>query len=358
MRKLRRALALTAAAACMAAATLLAPSAGGSTQPPSAGAQRAVVIELRDAHAEAAREFWTRARMRSARPYPMPSRAGGPDAAPSALQSAGEPRLVPGATPSGEVVGSDDIAQSPANASATAYAYPYPYTRTKVLTSYNAYPWRAVGKLFFVQNGGSFVCSAAAVQNAPGNKTIVWTAGHCVSDGQGHADTSAVFVPAYKNGNAPFGTFPATHLFTTHEWHNQSDFRYDFAALRVDKNAAGKTLYSKTGKLGFATNLSRVQHWNSFGYPAASPFTGELMINCQGSHALDDTTMGSPATIGIGCDMTGGSSGGPWIVAFGRGNYVNGVNSYGYVDEPEAMYSPFHGTGANQLRCMAAGTTC
>ena len=35
-------------------------------------------------------------------------------------------------------------------------------------------------------------------------------------------------------------------------------------------------------------------------------------------------------TIGVGCDMTGGSSGGPWILGLGRGNYINGLISYGY----------------------------
>lgn len=353
VRKSRRALALTAAAACLAAATLYSPPAGGSTPKPRAGERAVVGHVLPKTRASAALEYWTPARMKAARPYPAPARAGAPDAVAPASQPSGSPRSIAGSAPSGETVDAA-ASQSPAGPSPMGYSYPFPFTRTNVLTNYKVYPWKAVGKLFFVQNGGSFVCSGSAVQNAPGTKVVVWTAGHCVSDGAGHFDSQAVFVPAYKNGSAPFGQFPATGLFTTSAWHTSADLRYDLGSIRVGKNANGQTLYSKTGKLGFAYNQSRVQHWNSFGYPAASPFNGQLMVNCQGSHAVDDGSFGAPATIGIGCDMTGGSSGGPWILKFGTQNLVNGLNSYGYNTQPLAMYSPYFDSTANAVRCLAA----
>jgi hypothetical protein len=46
--------------------------------------------------------------------------------------------------------------------------------------------------------------------------------------------------------------------------------------------------------------------------------------------------------MGIGCDMTGGSSGGGWTV----GNTVYSVNSYGYSNRPNVMYGPYQGTVA------------
>jgi hypothetical protein len=117
------------------------------------------------------------------------------------------------------------------------------------------------------------------------------------------------------------------------------------------------------GSLGFAWNQPRVQHYNDFGYPAANPFSGAWMVTCQGSHAYDDITIGSnppaaaPAPFAIGCDMTGGSSGGPFIMSFKNGNFINGHNDYKYVNPalPLAMFSPYIDTQANQVRCVAAG---
>ena len=41
--------------------------------------------------------------------------------------------------------------------------------------------------------------------------------------------------------------------------------------------------------------------------------------------------------MGIGCDMTGGSSGGGWIV----GGNLYSVNSYGYSNQPDVMFGPY-----------------
>ena len=52
----------------------------------------------------------------------------------------------------------------------------------------------------------------------------------------------------------------------------------------------------------------------------------------------------------IGCDMTGGSSGGGWLV----GNNVYSVNSYGYLTEPNVMYGPYQGAAAQSLYSSAS----
>ena len=66
--------------------------------------------------------------------------------------------------------------------------------------------------------------------------------------------------------------------------------------------------------------------------------------------------------MGIGCDMTSGSSGGPWVTMWRRGSYINSVNSYRYTStQPLAMYGPYLDILANQVRCAAAtggSTTC
>ena len=51
----------------------------------------------------------------------------------------------------------------------------------------------------------------------------------------------------------------------------------------------------------------------------------------------------------MGSDLTGGSSGGPWIISYGLpgqvagggSNYINGHNDWKWNTEPEAMVSPY-----------------
>jgi hypothetical protein len=50
--------------------------------------------------------------------------------------------------------------------------------------------------------------------------------------------------------------------------------------------------------------------------------------------------------------MTGGSSGGGWIV----GSSVYSVNSYGYATLPNVMFGPYQGSVAQSLYTQAASS--
>jgi hypothetical protein len=125
---------------------------------------------------------------------------------------------------------------------------------------------------------------------------------------------------------------------------------------KLNNRADGTRIQQVVGALGFMANVPRSQHWNTFGYPAAAPFDGQTLNTCQAGHGTDDT-IGTPEPVGIGCDMTGGSSGGPWVLDFKRlnddGNYLNGVNSYGYSSLPNVMFSPYFGDAFLNLRAYA-----
>jgi V8-like Glu-specific endopeptidase len=57
---------------------------------------------------------------------------------------------------------------------------------SEVSTDYTQYPYRTVGKVFFTKDDGRrFSCSAAVI--ASENRSVVWTAGHCVAE-QGEED--------------------------------------------------------------------------------------------------------------------------------------------------------------------------
>jgi V8-like Glu-specific endopeptidase len=224
------------------------------------------------------------------------------------------------------------------------------------------YPYKTIGVLYFTQGAGNYRCSAATTVSP--NRRLIWTAGHCVAAGDGATwSTNVLFVPAYKFGVAlPYGTWAGCQLATRTAWFNNAELGEDLGAVKACDRAGDIRVQDVVGSLGFAWNQSRVQLWNDFGYPAAAPFDGKWLTTCQASHAVDDPTQGTPSTIGIGCDMTGGCSGGPWILKFvrtkaGAQNYLNGLNSYKYINpaQPLAMYGPYFGQEAADLRTAAIG---
>jgi hypothetical protein len=80
----------------------------------------------------------------------------------------------------------------------------------------------------------------------------------------------------------------------------------------------------------------------AFGYPAANPkYEGNKdLIYCAGRTFEDQ--FAANATWGMACDMTGGSSGGPWLGAFDEATGVGtltSLNSYGYGGS-QAMFGP------------------
>jgi len=64
----------------------------------------------------------------------------------------------------------------------------------------------------------------------------------------------------------------------------------------------------------------------SYGYPADDPFDGSQLLVCRAKAKKGDPFYTNlKSVLGIGCDMTGGSSGGPWVSS----RDIVSVNSYG-----------------------------
>jgi len=223
---------------------------------------------------------------------------------------------------------------------------PLPWTSQEVTTAYTSAPTRTHGKVFFTLGGVDYVCSGTALLS--GNKSVVWTAGHCVNEGPGDFATNWEFVPAYKDGTAPLGVYVAENLYTSNAWGNSGDFSYDFGAAVVAP-AGGTALTDRVGGRGISFNYNRSQNYVSYGYPAAPPFTGERLWTCSSPLQTSDNGA-SPATMGIGCDMTGGSSGGGWIV----GSNLYSENSYGYDNQPNVMFGPYLDSVAQSVYNAAA----
>jgi hypothetical protein len=219
---------------------------------------------------------------------------------------------------------------------------------TQVSPPYTSQPTSTNGKVFFTDDGLNYVCSGTALLS--GNKSVVWTAGHCVHDGATNFHTNWTFVPAYADGTRPYGTWTARTLLTTNGWASNGDFSFDNGAAVVSTNA-GSALTDVVGGRNIAFNSPRNQQYAAHGYPAGPPFNGQRLWVCNSPLAYDDTSA-NPPTMGINCDMTGGSSGGGWIA----GGSVASVNSYGYSTLPNVMFGPYQGSVSQSLYTQAAGS--
>jgi V8-like Glu-specific endopeptidase len=192
-------------------------------------------------------------------------------------------------------------------------------------------PLTAHGKVFFSDGGANYVCSGTALE---GN--VVWTAGHCVNEGPGGYYTNFMFVPAYIDGAAPLGKFPASTLLTTGGWRLTGQFGVDVGAAIPSTNATGQTLDQAVVERTPVFNSSRAQSYSAYGYPAARPFNGRRMRVCNTAWSRNDTSA-TPDTMGVPCDMTGGSSGGGWVTSSGQ---VASVVSYGYASLKNVLFGP------------------
>lgn len=175
-------------------------------------------------------------------------------------------------------------------------------------------------------------------------------------------DSFAEFIPAYNGAAAnfdPFGIFVATSFSTTSNWLNSGDISVDEGAMQVGTNGSGQTLGQAVGWDGFAWNWSTSENFTAFGYPVASPYRGNFMVEDIASTAssLNLGGQGQPL-IGIGNPMTGGSSGGAWDVDWSasNGGFIDGHNDYKLNAQPLAMYSPYQGTLSNTVRCFGASS--
>lgn len=295
---------------------------------------------------------WTKAEMLAAKPYPMPQAKTLAQPSISTTGATGPAGSVAAGGPANSLaqIMGDEVVSEPNVSTLAAYGYPPPFTRQdlrNITSPYNRAPFNKIGKLFFYQNGGSYVCSASVIGNSYTSHAII-TAGHCINDGAGHWSYNMVFVPAYNNGNAPYGQW--TIIYSTERaftaWVSGGNLARDVAGAKLNK-LGGYTITQKLGWMGFAWNYSRVNAWWQIGYPQASPFTGAWMIACQASYAYDSPFGTTPKPMGVGCDQTGGTSGGPWVLKIGAGDYTNSVQSHRRTGYNNELFGPYFDTAVH-----------
>lgn len=211
-----------------------------------------------------------------------------------------------------------------------------------------ATPQPTLGKVFFTLGGANYVCSGTATNS--GNGDVVTTAGHCLNEGPGAYATNFAFVPAYDNGSRPYGTWVAETLLTTTQWKNSGDFNYDVGFAVMAENTSGQSLTQVVGGRQIGFDLGYRLPFESYGYPAASPYDGQRLWKCSGTSTTD--TFGGSMDHGLPCSMTGGSSGGGWFT----NGVLNSVNSFKYNADPNTMYGPYFGSTVRSVYTTAAAS--
>lgn len=222
---------------------------------------------------------------------------------------------------------------------------PYgPFQRWTVFDSITTYPKSTHGRLFFSFGSSNFSCSATVI-----NRSTLITAGHCNHDGNQTWATNRLFCPNWRNGqHSTRGCWPVIASKTSAGWRNNGDPDYDYACLITSTTGTkiANSVGNVTGWMGRAWNFSHRQQEQTFGYPAGAPFNGSrLMTTASPEWYSYHFRSGGQISKLIGSDLTGGSSGGSWVLGWHRSgheiadtdgsmatdpgsNWVNGVNSH------------------------------
>lgn len=288
--------------------------------------------------------FWTPARYAAARPLPgaraltseeiaaaAADFAGGDEAAAVESVAGAAPLLRTSelATRLYEPRGETREATITAPASGTA-KQPFTSAPLVPISADQSYPYMTVGRFYLTIGSSTFYCSAAAIR-----PRLVITAGSCVHQGTGGSAgfyDNFQFVPAFRDGAAPFGTWDYNYVVVSTTWSaggGRLPNAADYALLEMDDQTVGGVLHrlgEVTGYLGYQTLALKSNHVHILGYTT-------IFDNGTRIHQV---TSGSPKAAGqntmqYGGDLRGGSPGGPWIQNFGpnaAAARIVGVTSY------------------------------
>jgi hypothetical protein len=269
------------------------------------------------------RDYWNPERMRDAQPLDL--EAGGKSATVTATAAAAEPDQ--------EIPASLDT----------------------------IYPYRIHGRLFLRYGNIDASCSATVVTSF--SRDLILTAGHCVSMPTAAGPFWAInvtFVPGYRDGVRPFGSWPATILGTTTQWGLEGDLSFDLGAINLAPGPGG-LIQDALGSRGVAFNRTARSYggkvFQVFGYPAdPQPFyNGERPILCNSPFAGFE-----PFTVSVKiapCHQQEGASGGGWVLP---GGLVNSVTSHsgcpGLNPACTTISGTYLGDTAFKLWASSAGT--
>ena len=209
------------------------------------------------------------------------------------------------------------------------------------------------------------VCSASLI-----GRSLLLTAAHCVHEyGQGRAGwaNKVQFVPAKDDSSEPYSFFESTQFLIPISYFEGTDTcdssapgivcNNDIALVALDNNSSGQQAGDLVGYYGYGWNnysfsTPSSSFTNAFGnnlfaaitqlgYPGSHDAGLKMQINtAYGSYVAQNDLQNT----WLGSAMTGGSSGGPWLVNLGQNasgadygtssarDIVVGETSWGFTD--------------------------
>ncbi|MCI0347235.1 MAG: hypothetical protein L0221_17625 [Chloroflexi bacterium] len=216
------------------------------------------------------------------------------------------------------------------------------------------------GRVLFRLSGVDYICSASVVDDgADATYAVIVTAAHCIYDEVADVfATNWVYYPSfdtsptYTCAQSTYGCWSARALvvhrgYAQEESFNGTTVQFDwgFAVVRTGGHTGTTQLDASLGSYAIDTSVLTQgpnPGW-AFGYPAAGKYHGLDLTYCKGAVGTDPYN--DDKNWRLGCDMTGGSSGGPWLKdtndpgTLATEGTVFSVNSYGY-NGVKAMHGP------------------
>lgn len=365
-------------AALLIASTGLAVAQQADDGPPS----KNLVTEGQQSVA-AALAYWTEERMRNAVPaLPEMQEFKLGQSTGSLLKSAstadGKPTLVPGWDPSSGLAQPEAGAlivseEAQASGGVTTQAYGSPplnpvdfggygkFQRFTMFGNYLVYPRSVLGKLFFSKAaGGNFVCSATVV-----NRSTIITAGHCVSAGGASTfHKNFVFCPSYYKGSGSGAAHPSrgcwsgVYVATSSNWYASGSIDRDYGCLSLATTGTvnATKIGNITGWAGMAYNYGSDEQVLATGYPAGAPFPGYHLITTMAAEWYTVNQFAGDTYLSkyIGNDMTGGSSGGGWLL-----NWEHKAARYGAAaGDSSNITDPFQHTSTPYVHGVNSHKRC
>ena len=299
-----------------------------ASQPSASGAVAG--HELGQSPAEV-RDYWTPERMRKAVPLDLPA--------------------APGAQGPGSV----------ASGAPTPYAQSPDVETDPALDT--AYPQRLHGILFVsfgAQNGS---CSATVATSR--NRSVILTAGHCVAQPavEGSSPplwaTNLLFVPGYRNGVRPLGSYVGVTSRASFAWTTTGDLSFDVGAITLAP-LGGVPIETALGSRGVSFNRpfdaykKNKTRFQLFGYPAqpSAFYDGERLILCNSPFVGFQFIFIAPV---VRCNMKEGSSGGGWVLKGGLLNSVVSHNACGTDVNCTTVAGTYFGDTAFKIWSKAGG---
>jgi hypothetical protein len=232
----------------------------------------------------------------------------------------------------------------------------------------------AAGRIYFEmpnnarRNGpwNGYVCSGTAVTDGTGSRSVILTAAHCVYDDANKAFArNVLFIPdqAGTSGagtdlncsNDPLGCWTPAFGVVDTDWTTRTfpdNIAWDYAWYVVsDSGAHTAGMAATSDALDVAAGTLTMQ----FSAPTPNDFTHALGYSYSEDPnfmycAEDMTTEGSVNWWLPSCDLSGGSSGGPWAQPMdesdGNGPVIS-VNSWGYTNQPGMAGPKLSGSSAS-----------